>query len=396
MTMPAPEVEGTPQLNAGVPESHPPAAHIPPARFAIFLSVVLTILLAANSFVWATWNHFWQSPGTAWWNFILPTLTITFVASMFLGWRFTGLWLRVMYRVSAVGLGMLNFAVFASVAAWIVSLGGGLFSMRIEPQAIAVALAGATLLAGLYGLANAAWLRVTRVTVKLANLPAAWHGRSVALVTDMHLGNVRGASFTRRVVVRLQDIRPDAVLIGGDMFDGVKADVHALMAPWKALTASTRVYYTSGNHEEFDDRTPFLKAAEGAGIRVLNNEKVEVDGLQIVGIHDGETEDAALFKSLLLRANLDRSRASILLAHRPSNLAIPAGAGVSLQLSGHTHGGQIWPWHWLAARVHGKYVHGLHRFESMQVLTSYGAGTWGIPMRVCTKPEIVLIRLEAA
>jgi predicted MPP superfamily phosphohydrolase len=394
MNMPASEIENAPDSKTGTLESDPLVSHIPRARFAIFLSVILTVLLAANGFVWVTWNHFWKSPETAAWTFILPGLTITFIASMFLGWRYSGLWLRLMYRISAAGLGVLNFAFFAAGAAWIISWAGALLSLHIEPKLIAGAFTGTAVLAGLYGLVNASRLRVTRVTVKLPNLPAAWHGRSAALVTDMHLGNVRGAGFTRRVVAILQQIRPEAVFIGGDMFDGVKADLHALLAPWKGLSTPAGVYYVSGNHEEFDDRTKFLEAAKGAGIRVLNNEKVEIDGLQIVGIHDGETEDPKLFKSLLERAALDRSRASILLAHRPSNLAIPAGEGISLQLSGHTHGGQIWPWHWLAARVHGKFVHGLNRFEQMQVLTSYGAGTWGIPMRVCTKSEIVLIRFE--
>jgi predicted MPP superfamily phosphohydrolase len=394
MNMPASEIDDAPGFKAETSESRPPVSRFSSARFAIFLSVLLTILLAANWFVWATWNHFWQSPGTAGWDFVLPALTVMFIASMFLGWRFSGLWLRLMYRVSAVGLGVLNFAVFGAAAAWIVSWACQLLSLRIESRFIAMTSAGAVALAALYGLVNASRLRVTRVTVKLAGLPVAWHGRSAALVTDMHLGNVRGASFTRRVVATLHDIRPHVVFIGGDMFDGVKADFRALLEPWKDLTAPAGAFYVSGNHEEFDDRAKFLEAAESAGIRVLNNEKVELDGLQIVGIHDGETEDTELFKSLLLRASLDRGCASILLAHRPSNLAIPAGEGVSLQLSGHTHGGQIWPWHWLAARVHGKFVHGLNRFGQMQVLTSYGAGTWGIPMRVCTKSEIVLIRLE--
>ncbi len=352
--------------------------------------------MAANWFVCATWNHFRKSQGPPVWDIILPALTITFIASMFLGWRYSGLWLRLMYRISATWLGVLNFAFFAAGGAWIVSWAGALLSLHIAPKLIAAAFAGAAVLAGLYGLVNGSWLRVTRVTVKLPNLPNAWVGRSAALVTDMHLGNVRGAGFTRRVVALLQALQPYAVFISGDMFDGVKADFGALLEPWNGLSTPGGIYFVCGNHEEFDDRTKFVEAVTGAGIRVMNGEKVEIDSLQIVGVHDGETGEPGLFKSLLQSANLDRSRASILLAHRPAHLAVPAGEGISLQLSGHTHGGQIWPWHWLAARVHGKYVHGLHRFESMQVLTSYGAGTWGVPMRVSTISEIVLIRFETA
>jgi predicted MPP superfamily phosphohydrolase len=394
MTTPASDLENSPDFKAETLESDARASHLPRSRIPIFLTVILTILMGANWFVRATWNHFWKSAGSPVWEMILPALTITFIASMFLGWRYSGLWLRVMYRVSATGMGVLNFAFFAAGAAWIFSWAAALLSLHIEPGVVAAAFAAAAGLASLYGLVNGSLLRVTRVTVALAGLPSAWQGRSVALVTDMHLGNVRGAGFTRRVVARLQQFQPEAVFICGDMFDGVKADFAALVEPWKGLSTPGGIYFVRGNHEEFDDSTKFVAAVKGAGIRVLDNEKVEIDSLQIVGIHDGATDDPRLFKSLLQRANLDRSRASILLAHRPGKLAIPAGEGITLQLSGHTHGGQIWPWHWLAARVHGKFNHGLNRFGQMQVFTSYGAGTWGVPMRVRTKSEIVLIRLE--
>jgi predicted MPP superfamily phosphohydrolase len=109
-----------------------------------------------------------------------------------------------------------------------------------------------------------------------------------------------------------------------------------------------------------------------------------------------QKQRSQLFRTLLQGAVLDRNRASILLAHRPSNLAIPEEEGISLQLSGHTHGGQFWPWTLAAARVHGRFNHGLNRHGKLLVLTSNGLGTWGAPMRVGTISEIVLIRLESA
>ena len=186
------------------------------------------------------------------------------------------------------------------------------------------------------------------------------------------------------------------MLIGGDLFDGSKADLDALLKPWKDLSAPAEVYYVTGNHEEFTDRAQYLDAVERAGIRVLNNEKVEINGLQIVGIHDAELRDPPLFRALLQGAKLDRNRPGILLAHQPLNLPISEEEGVSLQLSGHTHGGQLWPWTWVAARVHGRFNSGLNRFGKLLVLTSNGVGTWGAPMRVGTKSEIVLICLAPA
>jgi hypothetical protein len=266
----------------------------------------------------------------------------------------------------------------------------------VQPRAIAAVFYGLAVLAGAYGLVNAAWLRVTRVRAQLPHLPAAWQGREVVLVTDLHLGNVRGAGFMRRAVKKIMALKPYAVFVSGDMFDGPKADYDTLAGPCRELSAPAGVYFVTGNHEEFTDRGKFITAIGRAGLRVLNNEKVTVQGLQIVGVHDSEAVEPEMFRKILQDAAVDRRQASILLAHRPSNLAIPEAAGISLQVSGHTHKGQNWPWSWVAYRVHGPFAYGLNRLENLLVLTSSGAGTWGPPMRLGTKSEIVLIRLECA
>jgi predicted MPP superfamily phosphohydrolase len=226
-----------------------------------------------------------------------------------------------------------------------------------------------------YGIVNANRLRVTHITVNLPNLPTAWQGRTVALVTDLHLGSVRRARFASRVVARLQSFQPDAVFISGDLFDGPEANPDTLVEPSRKLSAPSGIFYVTGNHEEFGDRAELIEAVQRAGIRVLNNEKVDVQGLQIVGVHDRETGDPRNFRAFLQQAELDGSRASILLAHQPSSLAIAEEMGISLQLSGHTHGGQIWPWTWVATRVHGQFTYGLNRFGKLLVYTSSGAGT---------------------
>jgi hypothetical protein len=265
---------------------------------------------------------------------------------------------------------------------------------HFEPKVIAEAFFGSAMFASIYGVVNANRLKVTSITADLANLPAAWQGRNVALVTDLHLGKVRGARFTRRVVAKLQDLQPDAVFISGDLFDGPEANPDALVEPWKKLSVPAGIYYVTGNHEEFTDRTNLIDAVQRTGIRVLNKEKVDIHGLQIVGVHDREAGDPRQLRALLRQAELNGSRPSILLAHQPSNLAIAEEEGISLQLSGHTHGGQIWPWTWVATRIHGRFNSGLNRFGKLLIYTSSGAGTWGVPMRVGTKSEIVFIHLK--
>ena len=330
------------------------------------------------------------------WQIIPSLLTISFVVTTLLGFNQTNALLRIVYRVSAIWMGVLSFTFFASIVCWFIYVLLMLFGLRADPRLIVVVVFGLAFCASVYGLVNAAWIRVTRITVNLPNLPEAWRGRSAALVTDLHLGNVRGRPFTRRVVARLRGLQPDAVFISGDMFDGTKADLDWLVAPWSKLSVPRGTYFVTGNHEEFTSRNEFLDAIGRTGIRVLTNEKVHVDGLQIVGVHDGEAGEPQTLRAVLQSTQLDNRRPSILLAHQPSNPAIAAEAGISLQLSGHTHGGQIWPWSWVAALVHGRFNYGLNRFGELQVFTSSGVGTWGMPMRVGTKSEIVLIRFETA
>ena len=198
----------------------------------------------------------------------------------------------------------------------------------------------------------------------------------------------------RRVVKKVMSLKPHAVFISGDMFDGPKADYERLVGPCRELSAPAGVYFVTGNHEEFTDRAKYISAIERAGLRVLNNEKVTVEGLQIVGVHDREAGEPEQFRKILQDAAVDRRHASILLAHQPAHLSIPEEAGIGLQVSGHTHKGQFWPWSWVIFKVHGPFAYGLNRAGNLFVLTSSGAGTWGPPMRVGTKSEIVLIRLE--
>jgi len=269
-----------------------------------------------------------------------------------------------------------------------------MFGLHPDRRVLVGVLFGFALLASLYGVVNAAWTRVKRITVKLPNLPESWRGRVAALVSDTHLGHVRGYGFMKRIVGMLTRLRPDIVFIGGDLYDGTVARVRELAKPWAKLSAPLGTYFVTGNHEEFSDHTKYVDAVAHSGVRVLNNEKVTVDGLQIAGVHFRDSTNDDHFRAILRGMGLDRNRASILLTHAPDRVQIAEEEGISLQLSGHTHGGQFFPFTWITSRLYGKFVYGLQRLGSLLVYTSYGAGTWGPPLRVGTTPEIVLIQFE--
>ena len=363
-------------------------------EMAVFGSIVSVILLSVNALVCATWSYFFNLPGWVAWQIVPGALAIVFIPATILRFRSTHPALRVIYALSASWLGALNFAFFAAVACWMVEAVAWTTAFPLPRSSIAAVLYGAALVATVYGLINAAWLRTTRVTVKLPNLPEAWQGRTAALVTDLHLGPLSGPDFLRRVLARLRTLQPDAVFISGDMFDGPTLGLDALVAPWREFSPPKGIFYVTGNHDEFAERNLYLDPVRRVGIHVLNNEKVSLDGLQIVGVHDSEAGNPAELREALRQARIDRQRPSILLAHRPVNLPLVEGEGISLQLSGHTHEGQIWPWNLLVSRIYGRFAYGLNKLGKLQVYTSSGAGTWGPPLRVDTRSEIVLIQFE--
>jgi predicted MPP superfamily phosphohydrolase len=257
-------------------------------------------------------------------------------------------------------------------------------------------LFGTALATGLFGVFNASWTRVTRVKVQLANLPEVWRGRKAALISDLHLGPVRNGSFLRRIIAKISQEEPHAIFIAGDLYDGTAIDAESAARPLNQLakTAPQGVYFVAGNHEQFRDDSKYLRAVAAAGVRVLDNERIEIDGLQIVGVPYRNAWHPKSFSSTLSEIGLDRERASILLTHAPDHPEIAEAAGFALQLSGHTHLGQFIPWSWIARRIYRQFVYGLSRIGKMQVFTSSGAGTWGPPLRLGSNPEIVMLHFE--
>jgi predicted MPP superfamily phosphohydrolase len=366
-------------------------------RLIGFIAIVQSVLFLGHLFLYQTWAF---SPtggnpyGAPWVKLALGLLSVSFIAASLLAFRYTNSVLRAFYRAAAVWLGLLSFLFVAGISSWIIFGVARLAGLGVNFHRIVELLFGLAVVAGLYGVFNASWTRITRTTVRLANLPAAWRGRRAALISDVHLGHVRNRSFLRRMVAKILREEPDAIFIAGDLYDGTAIDAGRAAEPLNKLTAPHGVYFVAGNHEQFGDDSKYLNAIAAAGVRVLSNEKVEVDGLQIIGVPYRNATQHGHLASVLDGIRLDRDRASILLTHAPDYPEIAEAAGVSLQLSGHTHVGQFVPWSWMARRMYRQFVYGLSRIGKMQVFTSSGAGTWGPPLRLGSNPEIVVLEFQ--
>ncbi len=320
-------------------------------------------------------------------------LSFLFVTASVLSFRSQSLPVKLFYRAAAIWMGFANFLFVAALLAWLIDLVlrfAMAESQRLAARPyVAVSLLALALATGIYGLANARALRVHRVEVKLSGLPSSWHGREAILISDLHLGHINGAEFARRIATAAQNLNPAIIFLAGDLFDGSKVDAQKMIAPFRELSPPLGIFFVGGNHEEFGGAANFEDAVRSAGIRILHNECDTVDGVSIVGAAYGR---GAYPLQLLDELGLRDGPPGILLSHVPDKLPIAERAGVSLQLSGHTHGGgQMFPYNFITRRAFGKFSYGLQRFGEMQIYTSSGAGTWGPPMRVGTHSEIVLL-----
>jgi uncharacterized protein len=360
-----------------------------------FVAVIQSVLFLAHFLLYQTWV-FSAGPGTDSLStrLALGLLSISFVAASLLAFRYTNRLLRAFYRIAAIWLGLLTFLFAAAVVSWTVLGVASIAGWQMNFHTMVMWLFAIALLIGLAGVVNASWTRVSRINVRLANLPEAWRGRKAALISDLHLGHVRNGNFLRRMIAKISNEDPDAIFIAGDLFDGTAIDARGAAQPLSELKARHGVYFVAGNHEQFGDDSKYLNAVKAAGVRVLNSEKVEADGLQIAGVPYNHATRGEHLASALEQIGLDRDRASILLVHAPDHPAVAEAAGVSLQLSGHTHLGQFIPWSWFARKVYRQFVYGLSRIGKMQVFTSSGAGTWGPPLRLGSNPEIVVLQFE--
>ena len=280
------------------------------------------------------------------------------------------------------------YFLFASTAALIVYL---IFNSHLYP--LGCLAFTVSLLLTVYGLINARIVRLTKITVGLPNLPDFWQGKTALVASDLHLGQILGNSFAKKIVNIINSQKPEVVFLPGDFFDGTLEDFPALANEFKAVEAPLGMYFCSGNHELFAGYEHCETAIKNAGIKILENQTVEVQGLQIAGVAY-KAETMADLPQTLDNLKIDKNRPSILLKHVPSQVKEVADAGINFMLCGHSHHGQVWPGRYITKAVFKGFDYGLRRLNDLQVYTSSGAGTWGPPMRVFTKAEVVKITFQ--
>ncbi len=317
---------------------------------------------------------------------------------------------------------------FAANLAWIGSLDGGffsslavltvlrdiflgpavLFASRGEAASLeaasAIAVPVLAVLATVVGYIDARRRpRVVDVAVPLLDLPPALEGFTIAQISDVHIGPTIKRDFLRRIVEIVNSLDVDLVAVTGDLVDGSVEQLAVHVEPLSHVRARHGAYFVTGNHEYYSGAPAWIAELRRLGLHVLLNEHVVLShgGAQLViaGVTDYSAHQFDPAQRSDPEAALAGApsglRPRVLLAHQPRTAAAAADAGFDLQLSGHTHGGQFWPWN-LFVRLQQPFTAGLHRLGKLWVYTSRGSGYWGPPKRLGVPSEIARVRLVPA
>lgn len=267
-----------------------------------------------------------------------------------------------------------------------------LFRARIDFPRLGFIILLLAITFSVYGVWNAFHPIVKEVEVTIKNLPGQWQGKNIVQLSDLHLGYIHGIDFLEGVINQVNALNPDLILITGDLFDGMDGVLNSFIPSLKKLQAKDGIFFVIGNHEVYLGLEGSLSVLKQTDIKVLRNELVNVDGLQIVGLDDLALEgNPKLIKEM---AGFDKNKPSILMYHTPVNIDIIKDGGISLQLSGHTHSGQLFPLGFITHLAHKGYDYGLFKDGNFYLYVTNGVGTWGPPMRTGNYPEIVNIILQ--
>jgi predicted MPP superfamily phosphohydrolase len=381
------------------------------SRIAFFLIFVIGIDVSLHTYFWGrlvrdtALPQPWHRVGTI----VFIALAIMVPLGFIIGRTAPRVLSSPFLWVDYIWLGVLFFLTFLLITGDAIRLVIRLTTGPVDPErrvflarafgggvtAFAAALGVTSLYVGLREVA------IKNVRVPIAKLPKNISGYKIAQLTDVHVGPTIGKTFIDDLVAKVNALNPDLVAITGDLVDGSVADLGAFVAALSKFAAKDGVFFVTGNHEYYSGVDEWIAHLKQLGIRVLRNERVAIggdSGFDLAGVDDASAKNYGHGHAMNVPGALqgrDESRAVVLLAHQPKAIFDAKAGNVDLQLSGHTHGGQLFPWNFFV-KLDQPYVQGLFDHDGTQIYVSPGTGYWGPPMRLGTRAEITLVELVSA
>lgn len=371
---------------------------MPYIKFIPFMTIFLGILFVSHFVFYYSFTRFFRITSAATRRTVIGIvvlLSLSFILASYAAHLHENMLTRALYFGAGFWLGLLMNLLLASLAGWLIVLTASLAGYKPRRALIGGLFFGMAFIYSVYGVWNASNPQVTDVTVAIRNLPERWKGKTIVQLSDVHLGHVYKADFLERVVRKVNGRHPDMVVITGDLFDGMDGELSEMVGPLNELKAPYGTFFITGNHETYLGVDKAFDALSKTKVAILNDEARDIDGLQLIGLgypQRGQTKD--VYRTIRALPGFIPGKPTVLLYHPPVEIEQARAAGVNLQLSGHTHKGQIFPVVFITDHVYKGYSYGLHSLGDYSIYTSTGVGTWGPPMRTGNTPEIVAVTLE--
>lgn len=349
---------------------------------------------------------------------VLAGLSISFFSAFFfLHWK-ENAWTVGFYIFSAAWTGILINLLLGAGLSGIVIFIGKFSGHPVHVKTTAAVCFFLAILFSAYGFWNAFHPKIKHLDVELKDLPDCWQDKTIVQLSDIHLGHLHSTGFLEQVVQKVNTLKPDLVCITGDLFDGMTRRIFHFAPILSRIQSKKGVLFVTGNHEGYIGFQQSLAAIGQTGITVLHNEAIDIEGLRIIGVsYPGVRHIEDIRNSNNPVSDLqEKATCTILMFHTPTNIGrsqkdafgqhfstywlpdisfkMNKALGAQLQLSGHTHGGQLFPFNLLVRFIFKGFHYGLNRAGDFSIYTSSGVGTWGPPMRTGTAPEIVAIHLK--
>jgi len=362
----------------------------------VFFAASIIVLLGGHAILWLFLVKFLSLTAFNTRLALLAVLLFLFLSSILASYlihRRDNLFTRWYYIITGFWIGwLLNFALALALIG-LMKFSALAFHYTWPHLVLEIIFFGAATLFSLWGVYNATTPRVTEYTIPIKDLPEAWNNKSIVQISDVHLGPVYRQRFFSRLVDQIQDLDPIALFITGDLFDGMESDFSWFDHDLNRLSLEKGIYYSFGNHDLYLGFNRVVELLKDKPLQIMDNKMVVVDGLQIIGINYAFNNDFELDQEILKQVGYDKNKPSLLMFHDPNDIPLAKSAGINLQLSGHTHNGQLIPLNWLEKFYYHGYNYGFFSAGDFNVVISSGTGTWGPPMKTVGHSEIVRIKL---
>jgi uncharacterized protein len=348
-------------------------------QFILFLSVFLSIYFGLHYYIYYRILNLFEIKKKLLLFTIIFSFALSFPVTSLLEHYFSNLFSRILYTISAIWMGFFFFLLSTLVIYEIIK-----FFIKIDNKTFGIIIVGIAALISIISLISCLFIVVKKVEIPIDGIE---NEINVVQLTDMHIGTIKNSGYIKRIVDKTNALNPDFVVITGDLIDGGGVFHDNVYEELNKFNAPT--YFIIGNHEVYAGLNITKIIHEKTNIIELDNSVKMFKDIQIVGVTDpGNQKDHIKLSTI----KYDKDKPTILLRHQPAEVDEAAKAGIDLQLSGHTHNGQVIPFNF-AVRAFWKYTKGLYKIDDMYLYVSPGTGTWGPPMRLGSLNEITYITL---